>query len=92
MFDFEVELKRMGKGWFVLKLAEKYGLKISTTTNYGTEGSMNTRLNTYEKTVHCHRDMLGYLLNNWGKKISGGSPAVSSIDLYNLGKEVFKLM
>ena len=47
MIDLDVELKRMGKGWFILQLALEYGVKTPSSTDYGTKSSMNTRTNTF---------------------------------------------
>lgn len=92
MIDLDVELKRMGKGWFILQLALEYGVKTPSSTDYGTKLAMNTRTNTFERTKNVHHDMLGHLLNNWDKRISGGNPVVSNIELYDIAIAVFKLM
>ena len=80
------ELNRMGKGWFILKLAEEKGVDIKTSTYYGTEEAMKTRINTYERTRNLHKEMLKHLLDNWNARISAGKPVVDNSELHRIAK------
>ncbi len=81
-------LNKMGKGWFVLKVAEDAGLKIQSSTYYGKKTAMNARLTRYEKTIQYHKDMIKELEANWSKRITGGNPTVSNSELLKLAKEI----
>ena len=85
-FDFEEELRRMGKGWFVLRVAEECGISIPTSTTYGSTLAMRTRNSRFEYTIDYHKDMIDYLKKNWSTRITGGNPVVSNdvlLDLVN---------
>ena len=84
--DYELELKKIGKGWFVLKLAEEKGIDVKTNTYYGTKNSMETREKVYEKTRKYHKEMLDFILKNWNNRITAGSPKVSNSDLLKFAK------
>lgn len=88
MKNYEELLRRMGKGWFVLKLAETRGVSIDTKTNYGKGSSMDTRLSCFESCKAHHRSMLDYLLSNWSSKITAGSPVVSNKDLHDIACKI----
>ena len=60
MEKFEELLRKMGKGWFILKLAEDNGINVGTKTYYGKETAMKARLQRYEATKNIHKEMLDY--------------------------------
>lgn len=80
----EICLKRMGKGWFILKFAEDNGINTGTSTTYGNSQAMYTRTNNYNNTIAYHKQMIRYLSNNWNTRISGGDPILDSNDLRNI--------
>lgn len=86
----ETKLRRMGKGWFILRLAKERGYPVPTNIDYGTENAMKTRENTFENTRCCHEDMLGYLISNWCKKIIAGDPVLNNKDLFDIAKAIKK--
>jgi hypothetical protein len=88
MEKFEELLRKMGKGWFILKLAEDNGINVGTKTYYGKETAMKARLQRYEATKNIHKEMLDYLLINWNSRISAGEPVISNKDLFELAKKI----
>lgn len=88
MEKFEELLRKMGKGWFILKLAEDNGINVGTKTYYGKETAMKARLQRYESTKNIHKEMLDYLLINWNSRISAGEPVISNKDLFELAKKI----
>ena len=82
-------LNKMGKGWFILKLAEDNGINVGTKTYYGKENAMKARLQRYKSTKSIHREILEYLLNNWNNGFTAGDPVISNSELHELAKQLF---
>lgn len=85
------ELKRMGKGWFILKCAEEKGLIDSSLTYYGTNKAMKIRLNQYKKSSSYHDQLLSFIFYSWSKRISAGLPVLDNTYLYELASKMISL-
>lgn len=84
----EKELKTMGKGWFILKLAEDHGIKTGSNWNYG--GNLKGRLSYYNKTLSKHPQMILYIVDNWNNRIKSGSPILKNSELYDIALQLIK--
>lgn len=82
------ELKTMGRGWFILKLAEDHGIKTGSNWNYG--ANLKGRLSYYNKTLSKHPQMILYIVDNWDNRIKGGSPILKNSELYDIALQLIK--
>ena len=88
---FYEELKGMGRGWFILRLAQDMGISINISTTYGTKNSMSKRNDVYNKTKSDHMKMLDEIISNWDNRITGGQPKLSNRELYDIAIQIKKL-
>lgn len=79
---YEQVLKSMGRGWFILKLAEDNGVYTGSSSNYG--AGIKTRLSIYNKTLNEHKFILLELINGWDNRVVGGNPKLTNQELYDI--------
>lgn len=82
---------KMGKGWFILSLAQEKGIKIRTNLLYGTRKAVNTRIGYYRSTKGKHLDILIEIVNNWNSRITAGDPKLSNKEIYDIALQLLKL-
>lgn len=86
------DVLKMGKGWFILKLAEEHGVNTKYQAYYGKESAMQARLTRYEKTKNYHKEILAHLVENWSVRISAGEPAVPNSILHKYAIKTLSLL
>ena len=90
--ELQNDLYKMGKGWFVLKIAEEHGITTKTPSDYGKASAMHARLQRYEKTKEYHKDILTYLVDNWSVRLSAGNPVIPNSVLHEYALKTLHLL